>query len=379
MKIEEVKTKKQLNDFLLLPWNIYATDKFWIPPLLITVKQALDDKKNPFYKHAKLRLWTAYQDNKCVGRIAGIIDDNHNNFHNEKTGFWGFFECINDQTVCNALFKEVESWVRSQAMTVLRGPVSPSTNYECGLQISAFDTKPFIMMTQNPEYYPALVEKAGFAKAKDLLAWVVDNSVEFDPRLIRHAERTMQSKNVTIRSMNKKKWDEEIAIIKEIYNSAWEKNWGFVPITDDEFHQLAKDMKQIVIPDLILIVEVKGKPAGFGVLLPDMNQVMEKIPDGKLFPTGLFKLLWYTKVKNVVNRGRIPMLAVKREYRYLGLAALMYLTYFKIGPEKGFPVAECSWILEDNSAMNDGLKFMKAKHYKTYRIYDKPLGAGQQI
>ncbi|MGE4232618.1 MAG: N-acetyltransferase [Bacteriovoracia bacterium] len=375
VSIREVSNKQEKDDFLLLPWDIYENDPYWVPPLLMAVKQSLDTQKNPFYKHAKLKLWNAYRGNDCVGRIAGIIDDRHNEFHEEKTGFWGFFECIDDQEVANSLFSQVEAWIKSEGMNTLRGPMSPSTNYECGMQIDAFETKPFIMMTQNPPYYPRLVEAAGFGKAKDLYAWIVsdESRSKVDSRLVEKAKRLEQASHVTYRHVDMKNFDAEVERMLEIYNDAWEKNWGFVPMTDEEFRAMAKDMKSIVVPELILMVEVRGEPAGFGVMLPDVNQAMEKVRDGKLFPTGLLKLLWHTKVRKTVNRGRIPLLGVKKKFRHLGLGSLIYLKYFEVGPKLGYPVAECSWILEDNEAMNLGLKYMNASMYKTYRIYDKPV------
>ena len=254
--------------------------------------------------------------------------------------------------------------------------MNPSTNHECGLQVTAFETKPYVMMTQNPAYYPELVEKAGFAKAKDLFAWIIDSRRHaFDDKLISKAKRLEAAEHITFRHIDMKRYDEEVEKLLEVYNDAWEKNWGFVPMNDDEFRHMAKDMKTIVVPEMLFIVEVRGEMAGFGLFLPDVNQIMEKIPSGKLFPTGLLKFLWHTKVRRTMNRGRVITLGVKKKFRHLGLAALLYMRYFEIGPKLGFPSAEASWILEDNRAMNQGLKLMGAELYKTYRIYDKTLQA----
>jgi hypothetical protein len=374
-EIRPVRTRQERSDFISLPWDIYKNDKFWIPPLQMAVEQSLDVQKNPFYRHARLERWNAYQNNRCVGRIAGIIDEAHNTFHGEHTAFWGFFECIDDEAISTALFRTVEAWAIENAMTQLRGPVSPSTNHECGLQIDSFETKPFIMMTQNPSYYARLVEHAGMSKAKDLYAWLLDNSKPFDDKLVRRAEKLKAKESITIRPIDMKHFDAEIERVLEIYNDAWERNWGFVPMSPDEFRYLAKDMKPILVPELVFLVEVQGEPAAFSLWLPDLNQVMEKIPSGKLLPFGLLKLLWHTKVRRSVNRGRILTLGVRKKFRHLGLASLLYLEYFQKAPKLGYPTAECSWILEDNKAMNRGLELMKANHYKTYRIYEKPLGA----
>ncbi len=371
--VRPVLTKKEKSDFLLLPWDLHKSDPNWVPPLLLSVQQNLDTKCNPFYKHAKLKQWSAYRENKCVGRIAGIIGDRHNEFHQEKVAFWGFFECENNFETAQKLFHAVEEWAKNENMTFLRGPMSPSTNHECGLQVSAFETRPFIMMTQNPAYYAELIEKSGFSKVKDLYAWLVDSQCKFDERLIRHAKRLEKSAGITFRHIDMKHFNEEVESILEIYNDAWEKNWGFVPMTDEEFRYMAKEMKAVVIPELLFIVEVKGESAGFGLFLPDLNQVMIKIRNGKLFPTGLLKLLWHTKFHKTMTQGRILTLGVKKKFHHLGLGSLMYLKYFETGPRLGFPSCECSWILEDNAPMNHGLKYMNAKHYKTYRIYEKPI------
>ncbi len=374
IEIRPVINKKDKKDFIDLPWHLHAHDTNWVPPLKIAVKDLLNTEKHPFYQQAKLQLWNAYHNNKCVGRIAGIINHAHNQFHEDKTAFWGFFECENNPETARALFQTVEQWVKIHTMNVLQGPMNPSTNYECGLQISAFDTKPFVMMTQNPPYYADLIETAGYSKAKDLHAWLLDQrEAAFDKRLLARAEASAEEENITFRHLDMKRYDEEVANIFAIYNEAWEKNWGFVPMSDAEFRLFAKEMKAIIIPEFILIVEVDGKLAGFGAWLPDINQILTKIRNGRLLPTGLFKLLWHLKVKKSINQGRIPILGVRKEYQSLQLGPLLYLKYLQLAAQYGYHVCECSWILEDNKAMNFGLKLMGAKKYKAYRIYEKLL------
>jgi hypothetical protein len=375
LKIVRVEGRKLHKQFLQVPWEVYKNDPLWIPPLLMAVDASLDLKKNPFYKHARMERWIAFRGTTAIGRMAAVVDDAHNQFHEERTAYWGFFECTDDVEAAVALFSAAELWARGQGMKCLRGPMNPSTNYECGMQVSAFETKPYIMMTQNPEYYMKLVEAAGCSKAKDLLAWEINgNTTQVDPRLVKFAKRLEDRQGVKIRSVNMKDFDGEIERIFAIYNDAWEKNWGFVPMTKEEFKHMAKDLKGIVVPEMLYIAELKGEPIAFSLWLPDLNMVMEKIPSGRLLPTGLFKLLWYTKInKRFVNRGRVLTLGVKQKYRALGIAPAMYLRYISDGPRYGYPIAECSWILEDNKPMNEGLKLMGAQHYKTYRIYDKLL------
>ncbi len=373
LQILPVISKQDWRNFLNVPPLLHKHDPNWIAPLQISVKTTLSPK-NPFFKRAKMQLWVAYRDNKPVGRIAGIINDAHNQFHNENIAFWGYFESENEQQTADALFKTVEEWAAAQGIQTFRGPVNPSTNYECGLQISAFDTQPYIMMTQNPEYYPALVESQGYVKAKDLDAWRIDSlKTTFHPRVIAKAKAFAAMHDITIRPVNIKRFEQEVEHIFATYNDAWEKNWGFIPMEKEEFLFLAKEMKPILTPQSCFIVEVAGEVAAFGIWLPDINQVLHKIRDGKLFPTGIFKLLWYTKVKKLINRGRVPTLGVRKKFRHLKLGSLLYTKFLEEVPTAGYHHNECSWILEDNKSMRTALRLMNAELYKTYRIYEKTL------
>ncbi len=373
--IKRAETKADWDTFIGLPWKIYKNDPYWVPPLRIAVRDLLDVAKNPFFRHAERVGFLAYQGGECVGRIAAIIDQKHIEFHAEKCGFFGFFECINDQLVANLLLDEATRWVRAKGMNIIRGPMNPSTNHECGLLVEGFDDPPQIMMTYNPPYYIQLIEGWGAAKAKDLLAYKIDKKVaRFSERLIAHAERIKNKGHIVLRSAKMPEFDREIDKVLEVYNDAWESNWGFVPMSPDEFRHAAKDMKMILDPRLLLLAEVRGKIAGFGLALPDINQVLIKIPDGKLFPFGLAKLLWHLKGpfrSRTINRCRILTLGIKKEFRELGLGAVMYTEYFKVGPAAGYPVGEASWILEDNKAMNSAAKLMAGDCYKRYRIYER--------
>ncbi len=378
VQVREVRSSKQWDQFIDLPWKIYGNDPNWVPPLRIAVKDMLDVQKNPFFKHAFMNAWLAIQDGQVVGRIVGVVDDNHNKFHNESTAFFGFFESIDDSSVARALFAEVEAWSLSRGMKVLRGPVQLSTNHECGLLVEGFQDPPSVMMTYNPPYYAKLIEAEGFAKSKDLLAYNVEQGSRFSERLLAQSERLKANGSVTFRTVNMSKFTEEVDRILEIYNDAWEDNWGFVPMNPEEFRHMAKDMKAIVDPELLLIAEVRGEPAGFGLALPDVHQVFKKIPDGKLLPFGLFKLLWNAKGpgrKKTINRCRILTLGIKKAYRNFSLGPLFYTEYLRRGPAAGYPTGEASWILEDNRAMNRALEMMCGARTKVYRIYDRPMTA----
>ncbi|HEY8278890.1 MAG TPA: N-acetyltransferase [Bdellovibrionota bacterium] len=375
VSFEPGENKSEYKKFIELAWTLNKSDPNWVSPLRLSVQDNLDTKKNPFYQHAKIRLWNAYKDGKHVGRIAAIVDKAHNDFHQEKTGFWGFYEAIDDASVSEALFREAEAWLKSQSMEISRGPANPSLNHECGMLISGFDTPPYLMMTHNPQSYPAAVEKQGYKKAKDLLAFNLRAPEKFEAKMQAMAEMAIAKGAFTFRPINMKDFDNEIMLIKEIYNAAWEKNWGFVPMNDEEFLHMARSMKDIVWPDFCLIAMAGGKPIGFSLALPDINQVLKNIPNGKLLPFGIFKLLRGIKPSSKkINRLRVITLGVRREWRSSGVGSVLYFETYKKAREFGLWGGEASWILEDNKDMLTPIMlFGKVPPYKTYRIYDKNL------
>lgn len=367
------ENKKELKNFIELQYTLNKNDPAWVAPLRMQVKDNLDTKKNPFYKHARIQLWNAYRDKKHIGRIAAIVDDVHNNTHKEQIGFWGFFECENDPAVAKILFAAAEAWVKQAGMKAIRGPASPSFNHECGLLINNFERAPYIMMTHNLPYYPALVEKAGYQKSKDLLAFEMSSSQPFPERVVKLAERVKRKENIRFRPLDKKNFWRDIEMIQGIYNSAWQDNWGFVPMNAEEFNHTAKGMKDIVWPELVLIAEAHGEPIGFSVCLPDINQVLKDIPDGKLFPFGVFKLLTGLRpLKGKVTQARVITLGVKEKYRASGVASMFYFETYRVAKKLGVAQGEMSWILEDNEQMLSAIQvFAGVPPYKTYRIYDK--------
>ena len=375
VEIQRVKSKADYNAFVDLPWSLYKNDPNWVPNLKIALHDIINVNKNPFFKHALFYPLLAKIDGKVVGRIAGVIDDRYNDFHDEQIAFFGFFESINDPAVSHALFEEVEEWARLKNMKSIMGPMNPSTNHECGLLVEGFDDPPNVMMTYNPEYYLPLIEAEGYSKAKDLLAFHLDYSKKFSDRLKAHSERLRQTNRVTIRQVNMSDYENEVHKIREIYNDAWEKNWGFVPMNEEEFDHMAKDMKMILDPEFILLAEIGNEPIGFALALPDVNQALKKIPNGKLFPFGLLKLLWFLKGpgrKKALSRVRIVTLGIKKAYQEVGIGPMFYMDFLKTGAKKKLH-GEASWILEDNRPMVKALKFMNAEKYKAYRIFDKAL------
>lgn len=369
------ENKKERKRFIELAWKINQNDPNWVAPLRLTVLDSIDTKKNPFFKHAKIRLWNAYRGEEHVGRIAAVVDERHNEIHEEKLGFWGFLECINDVSVSDALFAAAEAWVKKQGMSAIRGPMNPSTNHECGLLISGFDRPPYVMMTHNPSYYSGLVERRGYSKVKDLFAYEVERPEKFNDRVAGIAEMVKKRGGFTFRPINMKKFDEEIQLILDIYNNAWEKNWGFVPMDGDEFRHMAKSLKDVIWPEFCLIA-LRGEEAiGFSLGLPDINQVLKEIPSGKLLPFGILKLIRGLNPKNhKIDQLRMITLGVKKEYRATGIGSVFYYETYKRMEPFGFKRGECSWILEDNHQMISAVQMMKPEPpYKTYRLYDKTL------
>jgi hypothetical protein len=372
VSIEEVKNSRELKNFIQFPWKIYKGDKNWVPPLISERKEFFNPQKNPFYRHAQVSLFLAYRNGEIVGRIATLVNHLHNEFHQEKTGFFGFFEAINDFEVAKALLDKAKDWLKSKGMERMRGPANFSSNDEWGFLLEGFDKPPVVMMTYNPPYYLEFMEKYGMIKAKDLIAYYVDRSFHPPERVLRMAERVKQKQNVQIRTLNLKNFDQEVKEIKQIYNSAWSKNWGFIPMTNEEFDYLAKNLKQIVDPDFVLIAEVDGEPAGFCMALPDINLVLKKI-NGRLFPFGILKLLWFSKVRNIVKGMRVITMGVVHKYQKRGIDNLFYPGIYYKGIEKGYQWAEFSWILEDNTLVNRVLQFLGGKIYKKYRLYEIPF------
>jgi GNAT superfamily N-acetyltransferase len=375
IQIREVKGKQGTDEFIDVLWRLYDQKKYpqWVPPLRMSVYEALDTVKNPFYKNADIALFIAERNGKPVGRIAAVENRSHNQFHEDKTGFYGFFECIEDQEVANLLFQTAEKWLKARGLASMQGPMNPSTNHECGLLVRGQSQHPTIMTTWNPKYYEELHDRYGLTKAKDLVAYIIakEKNSGLPPRVIEHVKKLRsENSNVTFRDFNTKDFKGEVAKCFEIYNSAWEKNWGFFPMSQEEFEFAAKDMKMILDPRMAFMAEVDGKPAGFMLALPDMNHVFKRIPSGKLFPTGLFKLLIG---KHLVKTVRIVTLGVKPEFRGTGIFALFTFEAFERANRFGYLAGEASWILEDNEAMNKPWTDLGAPLYRRWRIYEKEL------
>jgi GNAT superfamily N-acetyltransferase len=374
LSISPVRSTSDLTGFIRMVWPIYRNDPNWVPPLIADRKKLLDRKKNPFYRHADMELFLARRNGEVVGRIAAIINQNHNQVHHDHVGFFGFFESIDDQQVANLLFAAAEAWLAERGMTAMRGPMNPSINDEIGLLVEGFDDPPQILMTYNPPYYSRLIEQAGFAREKDLYAYRLGAEKFLGPKLERVQQRARVRNRVTIRGVNfspREAFQRDVNSLKEIYNAAWEQNWGAVRMTDAEFDFLAADLKQVAEKDLAIIAEIDGKPIGLAIALPDINQILIGNRGGGLLKA-VFGLLFQ---KKRITRGRILVLGVVPGMRGHGIDAVLY---YEIGTRMvrghGYTEGEASWVLEDNVMMNRAAEMMNGEIYKRYRIYQKEIG-----
>ncbi|MBM3334649.1 N-acetyltransferase [Candidatus Sumerlaeota bacterium] len=348
-----------------MPWRIYRSGPNWVPPLLIEEKERFNPRRNPFYRHARVCLFLARNGREAVGRIAAIVNHAHNRFYNDRVGFFGFFEVVENYEAASLLLDAARQWLAAEGMEVMRGPMNFSTNEECGLLISGYDRPPCIMMPYNPPYYVSFLERYGLAKAKDLLAFHFLTS-EFTQRVRKMAAWAEKRSTVRIRPINLADFDEEVERVKQVYNSAWEANWGFVPMSDEELDHMARRLRRVADPNMILFAEDEGRPVGFALTLPDFNQVLIHL-NGRLFPFGLIKALWYQRK---ITCARVILLGILKEYRQHGIDIRFQEKTCEAGVRRGITEAEMSWVLEDNTRMTHGIKYVGGKVYKTYRVYD---------
>ncbi|MFH1176064.1 MAG: N-acetyltransferase [Acidobacteriota bacterium] len=372
LRVALVASKSELRQFVNLPWRLYAGDPCWVPPLKKQVREYLD-RRHPFYANgaADRELFLAWRGGRVAGRIAAITNRAHNEFHGDHWGFFGFFECEDDAAAAGALLGAAGDWVRARGCDALVGPVNPSTNYEAGLLVEGFDTPPTVMMTYNPPRYAELLEAAGLAKAKDLIAYASPVHARSLERLKRFTDKTREREpELTTRSVNLKVFASEVAIIREVYNKAWEKNWGFVPTSEAEFACLARDLKPLVDQDLLRIAFFAGVPAGFLLALPDVNPALAVLNGSLANPIRLLR----ASIIGRRRRGlRVITMGVKAEFRLRGIEGVMFHEGLQTALERGYTWAEYSWILEDNELAKRTVRLMDAKQTKVYRVYAKPL------
>lgn len=367
MEIVNVTSRSDLLDFIKLPYALYKSDTNYIPPLIIEQKRRFS-KKNPFYLHSKVNLYIAKKDGKTLGRIASIINHNHNKYHNDNTGFFGFFECINDIRVADNLFSQVKKDLSAEGIDTLIGPMNFSTNEECGFLIEGYDEPPMIMMPYNFAYYHDILETLGFEKAKDLLAFIYTLQQRLPEKVYRVAA-ICEKKGVKVRYINKKSFYKDLKDFQDIYNEAWANNWGFVPITDEEIKFTSKELKPIANEELIAIAQFDNKPVGFLGVIPDFNQVL-RLMNGRLNPITIIKALYYSKR---IHQGRLLLFGIKTKFRNKGIDALLYREVHKGLMRSNIKRIEFSWILEDNFDTINIAELFGGTLYKRYRIYTKKI------
>jgi hypothetical protein len=372
LRISIASSASDLRQFVRLPWRLYAGDPCWVPPLRKQVLGLLD-RRHPFYSDgaADREIFLAWRGTRLAGRVVAIHNRAYNQFHGDRCGFFGFFECEDDQPAAYALLAAAAQWLGAQGCASMVGPVSPSTNYEAGLLVQGFDTPPTVMMTYNPARYAELLAGAGLVKAKDLYAYQSPVHPGSLDRLQKFTERSRRREpDLTTRPVILKNFTEEIAIIREIYNKAWEDNWGFVPASEPEFAALAKELKPLVDPPLARVAFIGSEPAGFLLAIPDANPALAALNGSMANPIRLVRAM-------LIGRQRVGLrlitMGVKAEFRLRGIEGVMFCEGLQAALDRGYRWCEYSWILEDNELAKRTVRLMDAVHTKTYRIYSKPL------
>jgi GNAT superfamily N-acetyltransferase len=380
IEISEVTTRRERSAFIKFQWQIYPNDPAWVPPLIIERKAFLDRRRHPFYQHGDAALFLASRSrgSEIVGRIMASDDPNYNSLHQSNVGCFGLFESIDNHDVAAALFEAAASWLGAKGRTEMMGPIDYSTNYVCGLLIDGFQFPPTILTAHNPPYYQRLIESCGFIKAKDWYAWWFADPAKAVAHLRRLAVRFKARCPATIRTANLRNLRDESRRLREIYNQAWEKNWGFVPFTEAEIEFMTKELKPVLVSEFAWIAEVEKEPVGFVLALPDINVVLRDL-NGRLtrfgLPIGLIKLLFY---KKRMRKGRLIALGVVQKYRRYGIAEMLVLRVMEETMIKRRITGELSMTLEDNFMINRFLEAIGANCYKTWRIYSKSIsGVGR--
>jgi GNAT superfamily N-acetyltransferase len=371
LNVRPVAGKSDLDTFIKLPCRLYRNEPYWVPPLLFERKRFFDRKRNPFFEHAEAEYFLALRDGRAVGRITAHIDRHFNEFQNHDWGMFGFFECEDDPEAAGALLDAAEAWLRARGRDRMVGPMDFTTNDECGVLVDGYDLLPTILTNWHHRYYPGLIEGAGLAKAMDLYMWnleVQDRSRVHDA-IWRVAAEVESKHGITVRPMRKKDMEAEINRFLEVYNAAWERNWGFVPLTEAEVRHYAKDLKPILDENWAWVAEKDGETVGAALSLPDYNQVLKHM-NGRLLPFGWAKALYY---KGKINRVRVFALGVKREWQHTGIAAKFYELHFESAARTPQTGGEMGWILESNKSMNRAMEGMGGRIVRTYRVYEKIL------
>jgi GNAT superfamily N-acetyltransferase len=369
LMIREANQRDVMKDFVRLPYRLYKNNHNWVAPLIFEEKRNLTAAHNPFLRKNPVVLYVCYKDNRPVGRIAGIINKVHNEVHKDKTGFFGFFESINDEAVAERLFRSAVEWAKKQGADTLRGPTSFSLNDVAGLLVEGFEESPFVLMPYNPPYYEQLYRKNGFDMVMRFFAYDVNQDTIRFPNFVNRMEKRLEERNIIIRQVNFRELGREFGILMDLFNKCWNENWGFIPFSFDEAIGEFSKVKAFAKPDLILIAENKGEPVGFTLALPDINQALEPLR-GRLLPFN-----WLRLMRNIkrINQIRVVLMGVLKEHRNKGIDLMFYKKIVENSRRHNYYRAELSWILENNRMMNRVLEHINAKKNKTYGIYEKKI------
>lgn len=371
-EVIRVQSKKDLKRFIDLPHQIYRGDRNYVPELYTAQKELFDKTKYPFFRHSEAEFFLAVRGGKAVGRIVAIRNNNYISFTDREEGFFGFFETVDDYGVAEALFAAAAGWLKDNGLKACIGPENYTVNDSCGILTEGFDLPPVVGMPYNKPTYPGYFERYGFAKKIDMAAYHF-HSNKTPVSLQEHekaAGKMLLQSGIRIRPFDMKNLEAEILKFNKAYNSAFEKNWGFVPMTHEEFSYQAKNLKKIADPGMVLLAEHNDEIIGFVITIPDVNQVLIRIRNGRLFPFGLLKFLYY---KNRINGCRISIMGVSGNYRKMGLGALLYAKVFEMTRKKNITWAEASYVMEDNAVMNRNMQSIGGRIYKKYRIYELAL------
>lgn len=373
LQIEQVEGRSGLSCFVDTAWVVQAGRKTpWVPPLRVMVRDALSERRNPFYNDAERALYVARRGKQIVGRIAAIENRRHNRYHEDRVGFFGFFECLEDQEAATELIASAEYWLKERGLKASRGPISPSMNHECGLLIDGFGAPPVIMTPWNPPYYADLIEGAGYAKIQDLLGYYIPagNKLAVPDRVRHLAERTRRRLGITFRRLDASTLKREARKIHGLYKNAWDGNWGFVPPSWDEFWHITNDLKTVLAVDFSFVAEIDDEVIGFMLIVRDLNRLLPAIPSGRLWPWNFVKLLF--NVQKILS-GRVVLLGLKTKHRHRGLFPLFAYEAARRALEIQAEGAEASWVLEENESIVAPLEAMGLQPYKRWRVYEKEL------
>ena len=362
--------KAALAAFLQVPYRIYRDDTNYVFPLLNDMKHFHDRQRNPFYRHAEAELWLARRDGEVIGRIGACVDQYNNNHWHEKVGFFGFYEVDDDSEAAAALLQTAADWIAGQGMDTMRGPGCFTSNHDWyGLQVDGKFNRPVIGMPYNPRYYEKHLTDFGLTGVQDLFAWDLQTNGVIPEKMQHLIDRIVARPGLKIRTFDMKRFFADASIVRDLYNRCWSENWGFIPLDDEDFAYMAKDMKSMVDADFLLVAELEGEPVGFALTIPDFNQATQSLK-GRLLPFGWLKFLLN---KRRINYARTILMGVLPEHRKLGIDVALVHKMMKGAFAKGVTAGECSWILADNKPMNRILESYGADKYKTYRVYERSV------